>query len=234
METIQFLGDVMRSWLFGHSAARLFLRGLKSEIRTRLSTDPSPIIQDIKELAQEIQESDNTFVKDAPSSGHVEFSSHVLAAYKVLTPIVGMEGATVELLERAMMKGIDTQSMRFIIRLVLQRSRNMPDRFYKVFVWIMKQFGATFEWTAPHSHTKGKREFAIEIQRCFYSDFFSAHDAPFLTPILCQVDSIWFNMIDPKKHGFSFDKSRYETQGYGASTCTFPIIEVIQKKSKKH
>ena len=234
MESLQSLGNVIRHWLFGRSAARLFLKGLRSEIKTQLSTNPSPIIKDIKALAEEIQESDKKFVKDSPSRGHLEFSSHVLAAYKVLMPIVGIESATVQLLERAMMKGIDTQSMRFTIRTVLQRSRNMPDRLYNIFGWLMKQYGTTFEWTAPHSHSKEKREFSIEIQRCFYFDFFSAHDAPFLTPILCQVDSIWFNMIDPNKHGFSFDKSRYKTQGYGASTCTFPIIEVIQTKSKKN
>ena len=234
VEGLETLGDVIRHWVFGHTSAQLFLKGLKSEIRTRLSPDPGPIIKKIKELAEEIQQADKNLIKDAPSRGHLEFVSHVLAAYKVLMPIVGVERATVQLLERAMMEGIDTKTMQISIRSVLQSSRNKPDRFYNILAWLMKQFGTTFEWTAPHVHRKGKGEFSIEIQQCFYFKFFSTHSAPFLTPILCQIDSLWFNMIDPNKHGFSFDQSRYQTQGYGAATCVFPIVEVVNKRSTKN
>ena len=159
MEGLQSLENVIRQWIFGYTSAQLFLKGLRIEIRNRLSADPASIIKDIKALAVEIQESDKNLIKDAPSRGHLEFSSHVLAAYKVLAPIVGIERATVQLLERAMMEGIETKSMQLAIRSVLRASRDKPDRFYNIFTWLMKQFGTTFEWTAPHVHSKYKSVF---------------------------------------------------------------------------
>ena len=233
MNGLKTAGNFIRHWIFGHRAPQLFLNGLRSEIRTRLNKNPSPVISEIKEEARKIQSFDEKLIEDAPSRGHLELTSHIVAAYRVLLPEVGVEKPTIQLLEHAMMEGIDTMSMRFSLKSMLSSSRNNPDRLYNIFRWLMKQYGTTFKWTAPHKHREERSGFSIEIQHCFYHSFFTAHNAPFLTPILCQLDSIWFNMIDPQKHGFSFDKSRYRSQGYGAPTCIFPVVEAVKKKQKK-
>lgn len=232
MRRSKTVGGFIRHWVFGHRAPQLFLNGLRSEIKVRLNKDPLPIIREIKEQAREIQSRHNTLIKDAPSKGHLELTSHMLAAYRVLLPELGIDRATIQLLDHAMMQGVDTNSMRFALKSMLDSCRNNADRFYSIFKWLMKQYGTTFKWTSPHGHEKERCDFSIEIQRCFYHDFFTAHGAPFLTPALCQIDSIWFNMVDPKSHGFRFNKSRYRTQGYGAPTCIFPIIEEAVKKKK--
>ncbi|MGB7292405.1 MAG: L-2-amino-thiazoline-4-carboxylic acid hydrolase [Thermodesulfobacteriota bacterium] len=226
-------GNFIRHWVFGHRARQLFLNGLRSEIRTRLNKNPSPMIREIREEARRIQSCDEKLIEDAPSRGHLELTSHIVTAYRVLLPEVGAQKATIQLLERAMMEGVDTMSMSFSLKSMLTSSRNNPDRLYNIFRWLMKQYGTTFKWRAPHEHGKEGGSFSIEIQRCFYHSFFTAHNAPFLTPVLCQIDSIWFNMIDPQKHGFSFDTSRYRSQGYGAPKCIFPIVEAVKKKQKK-
>ncbi len=232
MNGLRTVGNFIRHWIFGHSAPQLFLNGLRSEIRTRLNKNPSPIIKAIKEEARKIQLHDTSLIDDAPSKGHLELTSHIVAAYRVLLPEVGIERATIQLLEHAMMEGVDTLSMRFALKSMLDSCRDNPDRLYNIFRWLMTQYGTTFKWKAPHKHGKQGSGFSIEIQRCFYHRFFATHNSPFLTPILCQIDSIWFNLIDPQKHGFSFDKSRYRTQGYGAPTCIFPIVEKVGTKKK--
>lgn len=234
MNGLKTIGNFIRHWVLGHRATQLFLNGLRSEIKTRLNKNPSPIIKKIKEEARKIQLYDNKLIEDAPSRGHLELTSHILSAYRVLLPEVGIDKATIQLLEHAMMEGVDTMSMRFALQSMLDSSRNQPGRLYNIFQWLMKQYGTTFKWTAPHKHKIKRSGFSIEIQRCFYHSFFTAHNAPFLTPVLCQIDSIWFNMIDPQRHGFSFDKSRYRTQGYGARTCVFPIIEEVKKNPRKY
>lgn len=233
MNDLKSAGNFIRHWIFGHRAPQLFLNGLRSEIRTRLNKNPARMISQIKSQARKIQSINKKLIEDAPSRGHLELTSHIVAAYRVLLPEVGVEKATVQLLEHAMMEGVDTMSMRFSLKSMLSSSRNNPDRLYNIFKWLMKQYGTTFRWTAPHKHGGEGSGFSIEIQRCFYHSFFTAHNASFLTPILCQLDSIWFNMIEPQKHGFSFDKTRYRTQGYEAPTCIFPVVEAIKKKHKK-
>jgi hypothetical protein len=214
--------------VFGHIAPAKFLSGLNAEIKDTLKTDPGPIIKAVKDEVGKIEESGSDLVKDAPSEGHLELCSSVLAAYNTLLPTLGDRESTVNFISRAMMRGVNTWSMRASLGLMLYVCRNNPDRLRDIFGWLMKQYGATFKWTSPHKEDELSDSFSVEIQRCFYFEFFKSRDVPFLTPILCQLDSLWFDSVDPQKHGFFFDKSRYKTQGYGARVCVFPIVQ--QKK----
>ena len=224
------IGELLRHQVFGHQARGLFSKGLKREIKDVLQRDPLPLLESIREQADAIEQQEASSVEDGPSRGHVEFCSRVLAAYRVLLPVVGDDEATSAFISKAMMRGMNTWQMRFSLWLMLYMCRGKPDRLRDVFGWLMKQYGATFSWSASHEESAEKHGFAIEIKRCFYFDFFSRHDVAFLTPALCQIDSLWFDMIDPRKHGFAFDKANYQTQGYGAPSCAFPIVEA-QKKS---
>lgn len=219
------IGNFLRHLIFGHQSRRQFMQGLKYEIKHTLKTDPKPVITAICAEAKSIELAHAHLIVDAPSRGHVEFSSRVLAAYRTLLPVIGGQDATTQFVSQAMMKGIDTRQLRFAFWLLLYSCRGKPDRLRDIFSWMMAQYGATFGWTAPDEDTSEKHVFSIEIQKCFYFNFFSANDAAFLTPILCQIDSLWFNMIDRNKHGFVFDKANYQTQGYGAPCCKFPIID---------
>ena len=218
------IGDFLKHYVFGHVAPMEFMGGLKKEIENSLSVDAGSTIEEIKKGAKKIEESYMSSVVDAPSHGHLELCSSLLSAYKTLLPAVGTHEDTTELLSRAMMEGVNNFSMRTSLRVMLDSCKDNPDRLKEIFSWLMAQYGASFEWSAVHKETDREDGFTLEIQRCYYFSFFSSHDAPFLTPILCQLDSLWFEMVDPAKHGFSFDKSRYQTQGYGAPKCVFPIV----------
>ena len=224
------LGDFIKHYFFGHQAPSQFMAGLKSEIDKSLQIDTKSLIKSIKEEAKEIEESNTSSIVDAPSHGHLELCSTVMSAYNNLLPVIGDRDKTVEFISKAMMSGVNNLSMRTSLSLMLDACKNNPDRLKEIFSWLMDQYGATFSWTAPHKETDEEDSYSIEIQKCYYFNFFSSHDVAFLTPILCQLDSIWFEMVDPEKHGFMFDKSRYQTQGYGAPKCVFPIV-MKKKKS---
>ena len=226
------VGDFIRHYLFGHQAPSQFLEGLKSQINDSLDVDTDALMASIKKEAKDFENSNASSVVDAPSHGHVEFCSSVISAYNNLLPILGKKEKTFEFISKAMMTGVNNLSMRTSLSLVLDSCKNNPDRLKDIFSWLMDQYGATFNWTAPHKETEEEDSFSIEIDRCFYFNFFSSHNVAFLTPILCQLDSIWFEMVDPQKHGFSFDKSRYQTQGYGAPKCVFPIV--MKKNDSKN
>ena len=222
------VGDFMKHFVFGHMASAKFMKGLKSEMKN-LGVDTGSMIDSIKKEAKEIEQSNASTVQDAPSQGHLELCSKILSAYNHLLPVLGTKESTYDFISNAMMSGMNDFSMRTSLTLVIDSCKNKPDRLKDIFSWLMKQYGATFKWTTPHKETEEEDSFSIEIQNCYYFNFFSSHDAAFLTPILCRIDSIWFEMINPQKHGFSFDKSRYQTQGYGAPKCVFPIV--MKKKN---
>lgn len=223
------IGDFLKHYVFGHVAPMEFIAGLKSEITKSLEINPDSTIETIKKGAKEIEELNASSVVDAPSRGHLELCSSVLSAYNHLLPVIGTKESTLEFISTAMINGINNISMRTSLTLMLAACKGNPDRLKDIFSWLMEQYGASFEWTAPHKETENEDSFSIEIQNCYYFNFFSSHDAAFLTPILCQLDSLWFEMVEPAKHGFSFDKSRYQTQGYGAPKCVFPIV--MKKKN---
>ena len=210
--------------MFGHQAPSQFMNGLRSAIEDSLEVDADAVINSIKKEAKEIEESNSSSIVDAPSHGHLELCSNVMSAYNNLLPVIGDKDSTLEFISKAMMNGVNNLSMRASLSLILDAFKNNPDRLKEIFSWLMDQYGATFSWTAPHQETEDEDSFSIEIQNCYYFNFFSSHNAAFLTPILCQLDSIWFKMVDPQKHGFTFDKSRYQTRGYGAPKCVFPIV----------
>ncbi len=221
---ISKFGDFLKHYVFGHQAPGQFLDGLRSGIKDSLDADPDAVIKAIKEEAKNIENVDSGLVQDAPSRGHLELCSSVLSAYNNLLPLIGDKESTVEFLDQSMIRGVNTLPLRTSLSLMLDACRDNPDRLRDIFSWLMRQYGTTFGWTAPHEESECADSFSIEIQTCFYFNFFSAHDVPFLTPVLCHLDCLWFDMIDPKKHGFSFDRSRYQAQGYGAPKCVFPIV----------
>ncbi|MEO2163347.1 MAG: hypothetical protein ABGY29_12550 [bacterium] len=88
-----------------------------------------------------------------------------------------------------------------------------------------------FEWYAgakaigavAGSHEIDDKAFTCTIHRCWHSEFLSAHGQPRLTTSLGRLDGLWFNRMDPKRHGMRLGRERYTTQGYRSKTCTFPI-----------
>lgn len=200
-----------------------FKKGLKKEIKSILFERPGPLIKQIESETEKIKQENQHLVKDAPSEGHLEISSYLLGAYRVLLPRIGIEEATISFLKSAMMQGTNTLTLRNALKALIIACRKKPHRLYQAFGWMMKQYGATFDWEVPHVHENEKCTWSFKIQRCFYFEFFKAAGVPELTTALCQIDALWFNQIKPEREGFYFDTGEYRTQGYGAESCNFPI-----------
>lgn len=209
-------------WVFGHVAPARFRAGLRHEIRRTLGTAPGPLLREIERLTKGLREAGAGRVRDAPSQGHLELIATLAAAHRVVRARVESPEAAYQLLDVAMLRSFDTAAMRAALRLVLALCRERPERFRRIFGWIMSRYGVGFEWSANPESPDGS--FTLEVRRCFYFDFLSAHDLAQLTPILCRLDSIWFDAIDPRRHGFRFERDRYRTQGRGAPSCLFPIV----------
>jgi len=224
MSLFATVSKMLRHIVFGHASHLKLHVGLKKLIKSELARAPKPILNEIHKEAFKIKIRNKHHIKDHVSMAHLEFVSKVLAAYQVLLPIINDKEQTINFVKRSVMLGYDTRSLRWPLAAMLYACRNRTARLQKTFSWLMRQYGTSFYWQSKASDDN--RDFTLTISKCFYCEFFKSYDLRELTPILCQLDGIWFEQINPEKHGFKFDKANYQTQGYGAETCIFPIISI--------
>lgn len=223
------LSGLLRHLFFGHFCGKGIRRGLQRALREPpLALDRSElkaVMASITWKAGEILVSDRVRAIDPPARGHLEWCAWTLAAFGVLRPRFESDQATVDFLGETSVRTFDTRSFRLGIKLLLNRCKGDVELVKTAFGVAMRQYGATFDWHA-HESTDGVD---LVVTRCFYVEFFRAHGNEALTTALCRLDRLWFDRIEPARHSMSFDHERYETQGYGASTCVFPIVNVTVK-----
>ncbi len=217
----------LKHFIFGHSSTLILMKGLKKALYTKQEINTKKTLILIRKKSKILFQQNRQLVIDSASYGHLEFSTHILAAYQILLPLFNdNQHETIDFIKTATLRAYDSFQLRTCFKIIFYYCKNNPKRLNTVFSWMMSQYGSSFEWqTITLSEPKS---FSLDIQQCFYYNFFKLHRVEFLTPILCQLDSIWFRLIDDSKHGLKFNTEIYQTQGYGAKTCKFPV-EVTSK-----
>ncbi len=62
-------------------------------------------------------------------------------------------------------------------------------------------FGNSFEFERPIDDEYG---YVLHIKRCLFHETLKVLDRRELQPILCKMDLVWINGIDPERHGMQF------------------------------
>ncbi len=220
------LGGLLRHLLFGHFCLKGVRRGVSASLaEPPLALDPperQAAMQSISWKAGEMMVSDHMRIIDPPSRGHLEWSAWILAAYQVLRPRFESDEAAIAFLGDASLRGFDTRSLRLGVWLALRSCRGgRIDRAEALLGAMIRQYGASFE---SGMSTSGS-SLVFTVTRCFYYDFFNSHGVPALTTALCRLDQLWFDRIDPAKHGLRFDLAAYRTMSRGAEQCSFPMVQ---------
>ena len=220
------LSGLTRHLLFGHFTAKGIEKGLSSSLADpplSLERDElSAVMQSISWKAGEIMVSDQMRSIDPPSRGHLEWSAWILAAYRVLRPQFTSDKEAIAYLEEASLRSFDTKRLRLGVALVLRSIRGDLQKAKTMLGAMITQYGASFD--SEIEATEGRLDF--HVKQCFYFDFFNSHGVPELTTVLCRLDQLWFDRIDPAKHGISFDHDRYNTMSRGDTQCCFRIVQV--------
>jgi hypothetical protein len=68
----------------------------------------------------------------------------------------------------------------------------------------------------------------INIQQCFFNDFFRANGAPEVTPIFCAMDYLWAEELEQPHYGVRFD--RPTTLAQGDDMCRFQFTKSPTKR----
>lgn len=89
-------------------------------------------------------------------------------------------------------------------------------------------FGQSFVFDHP---LDDDNQYIADVHRCHYHDVLAVSGAAQLTPILCAFDATWIDVIDPSRHGFTFE--RPSTIGTGGNTCPFTFRRMKERSRER-
>ena len=99
------------------------------------------------------------------------------------------------------------------------------------------QIAANFKKRGEEQYGKGwtyvqdvqdERHSFINIEKCFFNDFFCANGVPEMTLICCTTDSLWIDELEQPRYGIRFD--RPTTLAQGDDMCRFQFTKSISKQ----
>jgi hypothetical protein len=183
----------------------------------------------IRVRAATLAQQNAALVIDDLSHQWLTLSSLLLAAYRELQPHVGDVQEVLAMLRRAMAAPIQARitthlEERFGI------SQDAPADAFSLIAANFKRRGERRlgkAFTYVQDVQDGTRSF-INIQQCFFNDFFRANGAPEVTPIFCAMDYLWAEELEQPRYGVRFD--RPTTLAQGDDMCRFQFTKSPSKR----
>ena len=226
------LWNLIRHFFFGHYTRCVTRKAVRRLIRKTKPTanlrQRRAILRTINRAAAAYRQEDASLAIDPPSLGHLEWASFILAAYHELRADFDSEEETIQSLGDEMEKAHGTPIIMFTLERLMKQFRGDANCDAKILDTVLKQYGASFAWKSEVD----ERGLTFTITRCWYFHFFNAHGLPRVTTCACQLDGLWFNRLNPKRHGLRFNRDRYTTKGYGGENCIFPLEQPATAKEE--
>jgi hypothetical protein len=199
----------------------LLVEGFWSALAQRLEQAPtSDTFDRIRRMAEALERDQQDRVVDAPARTNLRIGCAVLAAYRALRGDRPGE-ELLQILEESFVG-----SMGETIRENVARALDQAPDPFQLIVGVSKEreqheFGRGFTFERERDDDGA---YLLNVRRCFWHDMFVANGAPELTRVLCAFDTNWISAIDPRRHGFRFD--RPTTLGLGGARCPFHFRRV--------
>ena len=170
-------------------------------------------------LSRDLIEENLSLASDAASVGHIETCCSVIAIFRYLRSEMSMNDCL-----EAIRYGF-VNSLSFITHQTEKFLSQSPDPFNDMIAMSKqkeKEYGDSFEF---YRKKDDGLAYLLEVKKCFFCKLLTVNNAQELMPIFCDFDTLWMKAIDPKKHGFKFD--RPETIGTGGDVCKFYFNKVL-------
>ena len=178
----------------------------------------------VRDRMIELTEQNKARMIDAPSQQWLLLASMVLAAYRELLPLVGDEQTGLSILCNAMATPFKERLTGYIAdRFGI--SQEAPDG---AFNRITENFKARGEERFGKAYTyvqevQDEGRSFINIQKCFFDDFFRANEIPEVTSIFCAMDNLWAEELEKPQYGVRFE--RPTTLARGDDMCRFQFTK---------
>ncbi|MEV0624344.1 L-2-amino-thiazoline-4-carboxylic acid hydrolase [Nonomuraea wenchangensis] len=188
----------------------------------RLATTDANLTTAMRARQDELEAANQSRIVDEPARHNLRLTLALVAAYEVLRPRLGRQQA-IATVQAAFIEPLG-DAMKQGTRAMLDQA---PDPF-RAMVETSKSreehaFGKGFAFERP---VDDDERYHLDVRRCFYHDVLVANGAPELTPAMCAFDANWIEAIEPRRHGFRFE--RHTTIGTGGTHCPFHFDRIIE------
>ena len=204
---------------FGATSVSDLMAAARGAVDPTLPIDWEQLASDAAVGVEQLVETNGDVVRDAPSEQWLRTCCIVLATYRTLQPHV--EGARLLGVFREAMATPFQQRISAYLESRFGISDEAPDEaFSRISENFQKRgeerFGSTFRYATDVRD--GRRNF-VNIERCFFNDFFRANQAPEVTSLFCALDKVWAKALEQRRYGVSFE--RPTTLANGDDACRF-------------
>jgi len=203
-----------------------FIKALRQRLGMMFPGEEEKICEEIKADDLAIIAGGQSWVTDTHAELHLMLTSIVLATYRILSQKIPYRETVLDITRYAFFEGQQHAAAKAQFLAMVEKE---PDPF-AMLVKVSKykeenQYGKTFVFERERDDEKF---YFLNVHKCFYHDFFSAHNAQDLTPVFCDWDDVWGDELKDGRFGVKFE--RPETLGYGASMCRFQFSKTERKK----
>ncbi|MGW5154237.1 L-2-amino-thiazoline-4-carboxylic acid hydrolase [Nonomuraea wenchangensis] len=186
----------------------------------RLATTDADLTAAMRARQDELEAANRSRIIDEPARHNLRLTLALVAAYEILRPRLGRQQA-IAAVQAAFVEPFG-DAMKAGTRAMLDQA---PDAF-RAMVEMSKSreehaFGKGFVFERP---VDDDERYHLDVRWCFYHDVLVANGAPELTPAMCAFDANWIEAIEPRRHGFRFE--RRTTIGMGGTHCPFHFDRV--------
>lgn len=204
---------------------RTFLRHLGREIRASLPGEPGPVLERVRDAAQQLFDAESSSLPDKQGRMILGMCAVVLAAYRELGTLTGDAQRAYSLVEAAFRKSYQTLFKLMYASLLLV-SR---DPVRRLSAMDLAKNGHTMMGASMRfgQHTDADSTTMI-VSRCAFHQFFVDHGEPSLTRLICAWDRNWMDVLNASKRPVRVE--RPHTISTGAETCHFRFVRDPDKR----
>ncbi|HMK76186.1 MAG TPA: L-2-amino-thiazoline-4-carboxylic acid hydrolase [Thermodesulfobacteriota bacterium] len=205
------------------------LRTVRSQITDLRGRSWQEFEASVRARATMLVEQNESRAIDGPSRQWLLLSCIILAAYQELQPLVDDAQAVLSILGYAITVPF-TEHLTAYIADRFGISRDAPE---EAFTRIAENFKARGEERFGKAYTyiqevQDEGRSFVNIQKCFFNDFFRANGMPELTLIFCAMDNLWAEELEKPCYGVRFE--RPTTLAQGGDLCRFQFSKRSAKQ----
>lgn len=213
------------NWLDAQAKAIVaaFITTLGDGVGHILEQPWTKVQRDIVTLTQSLAEENAHRAIDKPSESHLLRSSLLLAAYRVLLPLIEKRALLQEKLHVALYGEIEQAVEAYLVKRFGISPDAPEEAFDKASVNFKKigdeKFGRAFIY---EREMQDEAQSINIIRKCFFNDFFRANEALELLPLLCAGDELWMEELNKPKYGVRSFRTALLSKGDDA--CRFHFM----------
>ena len=200
-----------------------FLSPLERRVASFTRQPWAEVSSEIEDCAQTIVAVNAFQIVDAPSQSHLLLSSFLLAAYRVLSPLI----ADKKFLRESLFDALYGEAKKNVAAYLAERFGITPDAPEKAFEKAAanfkkigdSKFGRAFIY---EQEVLNDREAVTIVRKCFFNDFFRANNGLEVLPLLCAGDELWMEELSQPKYRVKAFRTALLSKG--DDVCRFHFV----------